>query len=84
MLILHLIVLFLSFNSAVGSTFSVDYTNHVFLKDGKPFKYISGTFHYFRVHPDYWDDRLKRIRALGLNAIQTYTAWNLHEPTEGK
>jgi beta-galactosidase GanA len=28
----------------------------------------------------YWKDRLLRAKALGLNAIQTYVPWNLHEP----
>jgi beta-galactosidase len=29
-------------------TFQVDYKNNVFLKDGQPFRYISGEIHYFR------------------------------------
>lgn len=28
----------------------------------------------------YWRDRLLRAKALGLNTIQTYVPWNLHEP----
>ena len=28
----------------------------------------------------YWEDRLLRVKALGLNTIQTYVPWNLHEP----
>ena len=32
----------------------------------------------------YWEDRLTRAKALGLNAIQTYVPWNLHEPKEGQ
>ena len=30
-------------------SFTVDYENDCFLKDGEPFRYISGSFHYFRV-----------------------------------
>lgn len=26
--------------------------------------------HYQRIHPDYWRDRLLRVKAMGLNAIQ--------------
>lgn len=26
--------------------------------------------HYFRIHPYYWEDRLMRIKSLGMNAIQ--------------
>lgn len=32
----------------------------------------------------YWKDRLLRAKALGLNAIQVYVPWNLHEPKPGK
>lgn len=51
--------------------------------NGKKFRIFSGSLHYFRVHPDYWRDRLKKYRAAGLNAIDVYVPWNLHEPEEG-
>ncbi|XP_058780617.1 beta-galactosidase 17-like [Vicia villosa] len=56
----------------------------MFWKDGEPFRIIGGDLHYFRVHPEYWEDRLLKAKALGLNTIQTYVPWNLHEPTPGK
>lgn len=56
----------------------------MFLKDGNPLQIIGGDIHYFRVLPQYWEDRLLRAKALGLNAIQTYVPWNLHEPIPGK
>lgn len=31
-----------------------------------------------------WADRLLRAKALGLNTIQTYVPWNLHEPRPGQ
>ncbi|BDA42797.1 beta-galactosidase [Coccomyxa sp. Obi] len=58
--------------------------NDTFLKNGSPVQLISGSFHYYRIHPAYWRDRLLRAQALGLNTIQTYVPWNLHEPTPGK
>ena len=82
--ILFFLALFLFFYRSNAGTFSIDYTNHQFLKDGKPFRYISGSIHYMRVHPDLWNDRLHRIRALGFNAVQVYVPWNLQEPTQGK
>ena len=39
--------------------------------------------HYFRVPRIYWQDRLSKAKALGLNTIQTYVAWNTHEQKEG-
>ncbi|KAK7261708.1 hypothetical protein RIF29_28026 [Crotalaria pallida] len=56
----------------------------MFWKDGQPFRIIGGDLHYFRVHPENWEDRLLKAKALGLNTIQTYVPWNLHEPTPGK
>ncbi|XP_020581189.1 beta-galactosidase 8 [Phalaenopsis equestris] len=52
----------------------------MFWREGKPFQIIGGDLHYFRVLPEYWEDRLLRAKALGLNTIQTYVPWNLHEP----
>ncbi|KAM4842470.1 beta-galactosidase [Thomomys bottae] len=61
-------------------TFVLDYSQDRFLKDGKPFRYISGSIHYFRVPRFYWMDRLLKMKMAGLNAIQTYVPWNFHEP----
>ncbi|KAJ0788283.1 putative beta-galactosidase [Helianthus annuus] len=58
--------------------------NDMFWKDGQPFRIIGGDLHYFRTLPEYWEDRLLRAKALGLNAVQTYVPWNLHEPKEGQ
>ena len=52
--------------------------------DGKSVQIISGTIHYFRVHPDLWDDRLDKAVAFGLNCIETYIPWNIHEPHKGE
>lgn len=49
--------------------------------DGKEFQYVSGSFHYFRAVPQAWEDRLKTMRAAGLNVIDTYVEWALHNPT---
>jgi beta-galactosidase len=51
-----------------------------FILDGKPFRVLSGAMHYFRVVPEYWRDRLEKMKAFGLNTVETYVAWNLHEP----
>ena len=65
-------------------SFVIDYENNCFLKDGKPFRYIAGCFHYFRVPRVYWKDRLMKMKAGGLNSVQTYVAWNIHEPVHGQ
>lgn len=52
--------------------------------DGKPITIISGAVHYFRFPQEYWEDRLLKMKACGLNTIETYVPWNLHEPMPGK
>jgi beta-galactosidase len=54
-----------------------------FILDGRPLQIISGELHYGRIPRGYWRDRLKKARAMGLNAISTYVFWNVHEPKPG-
>ena len=49
-----------------------------------PEQIISGALHYFRIHPQLWRDRLEKAVAMGLNTIETYIPWNLHEPHQGE
>ena len=60
------------------------YEGKEFLLDGKPYRVISGAMHYWRIVPEYWEDRLRKLRACGFNTVETYTPWNLHERSEGK
>ena len=55
-----------------------------FLLDGTPFLIRSGEMHYPRVPRPYWRDRMRKMRAMGLNTLCTYVFWNLHEPQQGK
>ncbi len=55
-----------------------------FYLDGKEFKIISGAFHYFRTVPEYWKDRLLKLKAIGGNTVETYIPWNMHEPRKGE
>lgn len=52
--------------------------------DGKPFYLAAGDMHYFRFFPGGWRRRLELMKDFGLTAVQTYMAWNLHEPEPGK
>lgn len=53
-------------------------------QDGPPVQIHAGEMHYFRVPEVYWRDRLQRLKALGLNTVSTYVAWNWHERKEGE
>jgi len=55
-----------------------------FYLNGSPFKIISGAIHYFRIVPNYWRDRLEKLKAMGCNTLETYVPWNVHEPKKGE
>jgi beta-galactosidase len=54
-----------------------------FKLQGKPFRILSGEVEYARIPRADWRDRLRKVRALGLNTITIYVFWDLHEPQPG-
>lgn len=67
-----------------AATALLTYEAGAFLRGGRPHRVLSGSLHYFRVHPAQWRDRLERMVALGLNTVDTYVAWNFHERRRGE
>lgn len=61
----------------------VSFEKKQILIDGKPTPIRSGAVHYFRVPEQLWEDRLRKAVLCGLNCVETYFCWNLHEPEEG-
>ena len=59
------------------------YHNQKFYMNGAPFEIQSGATHYFRTLPQQWEDRLQKLKDCGLNTVETYCCWNLHEPKQG-
>ncbi|GAA0369707.1 beta-galactosidase [Alkalibacterium iburiense] len=55
-----------------------------FYLNNEPVQIISGAMHYVRVVPEYWEDRLLKIKAMGCNTVETYVPWNAHEPEKGE
>lgn len=62
---------------------SFEIKDSVFLVNGKPFQFICGEMHYPRIPQEYWRDRIKRAKAMGINTISTYVFWNIHERKPG-
>ncbi|WP_077623258.1 glycoside hydrolase family 35 protein [Sediminibacillus massiliensis] len=58
--------------------------NGQFYLDDEVFQILSGAVHYFRTVPEHWEDRLQKLKALGLNTVETYIPWNFHEPKKGE
>jgi hypothetical protein len=45
----------------------------------------AGSLHYFRLPaPELWRDRLQKMRAAGLNAVDVYYPWNYHSEAPGE
>jgi beta-galactosidase len=55
-----------------------------FLLDGQPFRIQCGEMHAARVPREYWRNRLKMAKAMGLNTVCAYLFWNQIEQRPGK
>lgn len=53
------------------------------LLNGEELTVYSGAIHYFRTLPEYWYDRLLKLKLAGFNTVETYICWKLHEPRKG-
>ncbi len=60
------------------------YDQDCFFLDDQELRIISGAIHYFRVVPEYWEDRLRKLKNCGFNTVETYMPWNLHEKKQGE
>ena len=60
------------------------YKDKKFYLDGKEFKIRSGSLHYFRAFPEQWESLMQKYAAAGLNCVETYIAWNVHEAKQGQ
>ena len=58
---------------------TVSYDRRAIQIDGKRTLILSGAVHYPRSTPGMWPELFKRSRDAGLNTIETYVFWNLHE-----
>ena len=64
-------VIFTSETKSQLSEPSLTYGEKDFFLQGKPLRILSGAVHYFRVVPQYWKDRLVKLKAMGLNTVET-------------
>ena len=83
LVILNIIVSFL-ISSCSSPKEQVRIGNGTFTIEGKDIQLICGEMHYPRIPHEYWRDRLKRARAMGLNTVSAYVFWNFHERQPGE
>ncbi|GAV86699.1 Glyco_hydro_35 domain-containing protein [Cephalotus follicularis] len=72
--------------SFMGSTLiqgSVTYDRKSIVVNGQRKILISGSIHYPRSTPDMWEGLIQKAKDGGLDVIDTYVFWNVHEPSPG-
>ncbi|KAL8123753.1 beta-galactosidase 3-like [Apium graveolens] len=62
---------------------SVSYDKRAIVIDGQRRILISGSIHYPRSTPDMWEDLILKAKDGGIDVIETYVFWNVHEPSPG-
>ncbi|KAG5145004.1 hypothetical protein JHK84_030547 [Glycine max] len=62
---------------------SVTYDRKAILINGQRRILFSGSIHYPRSTPDMWEDLIYKAKEGGLDVIETYIFWNVHEPSRG-
>ncbi len=61
------------------------YTNNLYLtKNGKPYAPVMGEVHISRLPREEWEDRILKIKAIGVDTVASYVFWINHEFEEGK
>ena len=61
----------------------VSYDRRSLMVDGRREIFFSGSIHYPRSPPDMWPDLIAKAKEGGLNVIESYVFWNIHEPEKG-
>ena len=66
-----------------GKPHRFELSKQQFLLDGKPFQIMSGEMHPIRIPAEYWRQRIRMAKAMGLNTISIYLMWNALESEPG-
>ncbi|KAF6166452.1 hypothetical protein GIB67_038189 [Kingdonia uniflora] len=62
----------------------VTYDGRSLVVNGRRELLFSGSIHYPRSTPDMWPKILSKAKHGGINLVQTYVFWNIHEPVQGQ
>jgi beta-galactosidase GanA len=74
------IVLLLSSFVCHISASTVSFDGRSFIIDGQRKLFVSGSIHYPRAPRNEWSTILQQAKDSGINIIQTYVFWDVHEP----
>ncbi|XP_021896415.1 beta-galactosidase 16-like isoform X3 [Carica papaya] len=68
----------------VAQASNVTYDGRSLIINGEHKILFSGSIHYPRSTPQMWPSLIAKAKEGGLDVIQTYVFWNLHEPQQGQ
>ncbi|ESW04192.1 hypothetical protein PHAVU_011G074300 [Phaseolus vulgaris] len=63
---------------------NITYDHRALVIDGKRRVLVSGSIHYPRSTPEMWPDLIQKSKEGGLDVIESYVFWDLHEPVRGQ
>lgn len=69
--------------SAAQAKHTFEIKDGAFMYDHQPIQIHSGEMHFARIPREYWQHRLRMMKAMGLNTVATYVFWNYHETAPG-
>ena len=75
---------FMKYSDLGGKPYTISYDERSFFINGKRTLFLSGAMHYPRSLPDVWPRLLDEMTNDGLNMLQTYVFWSMHEPERGQ
>jgi len=75
---------FVRYRDVAGSSYTVTYDERSFFINNKRTIILSGSVHYPRSTPGMWDQIFAEMVKDGLNAVEVYVFWNLHEFKRGQ
>ncbi|CAN8234206.1 unnamed protein product [Cochlearia groenlandica] len=67
-----------------GDAANVTYDGRSLIIDGQHKILFSGSIHYPRSTPQMWRSLIAKAKSGGIDVIDTYVFWNIHEPQQGQ
>jgi hypothetical protein len=71
---------FLSYDDVKGEPYDVQFDGRSFYLSGERTIFLSGSVHPPRIPVGEWNRTLQTLKSNGLNMVQIYVFWNVHEP----
>ncbi len=65
------------------SSLTISYDRRSFILNGRRQILFSGSIHYWRSEPQAWNKHFAVASSAGINAVETYIYWGLHETSPG-